>query len=316
MEGFCYIYMNINHITLMITENNIGINLGFANNRFPEPEVWTRIINEVGVKNVQFVADILNPMLKMYDPVYFDRQIEKTIECAKENDINITSMMTSSFTRVNHFSHPDQGYRTAWYNWFIDFLKMGKDFGAKSAGSHFGILTTNSLKEYDFFYKMTVEYWHDLARSAKEMGYEYLFVEPMSIDREFGNTIEKTEKLLEDLKDSEIPIKLCLDLGHAPHPDCRDYKEWLERFAKDSPIIHLQQTVLNSSNHSPFTKHFNDTGIIKSDEVLDILNQHNSSPELVLELSFREKHEVEPTIITDLKESVDYWKNAINKFNN
>ena len=56
--------------------------------------------------------------------------------------------------------------------------------------------------------------------------------------------------------------------------------------------------------------------VIKADEVLDILNQHNSSPELVLELSFREKHEVEPTIITDLKESVDYWKNAINKFNN
>ena len=63
----------------MITENNIGINLGFANNRFPEPEVWTRIINEVGVKNVQFVADILNPMLKMYDPIYFNSQIEKTV---------------------------------------------------------------------------------------------------------------------------------------------------------------------------------------------------------------------------------------------
>lgn len=300
----------------MITENNIGINLGFANNRFPEPEAWTRIINEVGVKNVQFVADILNPMIKRYNSLYYNRQIENTIDCIEKYDINITSMMTSSFTRVNHFAHPDEDYRKIWFEWFYDFLLMGADFGAKSAGSHFGILTTESLKNYDYFYNIAIENWLHLADSAKKMGYEYLFVEPMSIDREFGNTIEKTEKLLEDLKCSAIPIKLCLDLGHAPHPDCRDYKEWLERFAKDSPIIHLQQTVLNSSNHSPFTKQFNDTGIIKADEVLDILNQHNSSPELVLELSFREKHEVEPTIITDLKESVDYWKDAINKFNN
>ena len=108
-------------------------------------------------------------------------------------------------------------------------MKMGKDFGAKSAGSHFGILTTNSLKEYDFFYKMTVEYWYNLAEVAKTLGYEYLFVEPMSIDREFGNTIEKTEMLLEDLDHSAIPIKLCLDLGHAPHPDCRDYKGFVPR---------------------------------------------------------------------------------------
>ena len=298
----------------MITENNIGINLGFANNRFPEPEVWTKIVKDCGVSNVQFVADILNPMLGKYDPYYFDRQIEKTCNYLIENNINVTSMMTSSFTRVNHFSHPDQGYREAWFDWFCDFLFMGQKLGAKSAGSHFGILTTNYLKEYDFFYKMTIEYWHDLACSAKEMGYEYLFVEPMSIDREFGNTIEKTEMLLEDLKDSAIPIKLCLDLGHAPHPDCRDYKEWLEKFAKDSPIIHLQQTVLNSSNHSPFTEAFNSTGIIKGNEVIDILEKKNLSPELVLELSFREKHEVEPTIIKDLKESVDYWKKEIKTY--
>jgi hypothetical protein len=93
-----------------------------------------------------------------------------------------------------------------------------------------------------------------------------------------------------------------------------DYKEWLEKFAKDSPIIHLQQTVLNSSNHSPFTEAFNSTGIIQGNEVIDILDKKNLSPELVLELSFREKHEVEPTIIKDLKESVDYWKKEIKTY--
>lgn len=299
----------------MITIDNVGINLGFANNRFPEPEVWTHIISNLGVKNVQFVADILNPMLKQYDSNYYYSQINKTIDCVEASGIQITSMMTSSFTRVNHFSHPDKEHREIWFNWFKDFLEMGKSFGAKSLGSHFGILTTESLNDYDKFYNITIEYWLRLAEMAKSLGYEYLFVEPMSIDREFGNTIEKTQKILDDLSGAALPINLCLDLGHAPHPLCRNYKEWLKTFAKDSPIIHLQQTVMNSSNHSPFTKQFNENGIIDANNVLDILNDNDVSPELVLELSFREKHEVEPTIIADLKESVEYWKNAINKFN-
>lgn len=298
----------------MITENNLGVNLGFANNRFPEPEVWTRIVDDyLDIHNVQFVADILNPMLKQYDEKYFNEQVAKTVKCIEERNINVTSMMTSSFTRVNHFSHPDKGYREIWFNWFCDFLKMGQEFGAKSAGSHFGILTTESLPEYDKYYNMTVEYWYRLAEVAKNMGYEYLFVEPMSVDREFGNTIEKTKTLLSDLDGAAIPIKLCLDLGHAPHPNCRIYQEWLKKFVGDSPIIHLQQTVMNSSNHSPFTEEFNKTGIIKAEEVLDILNKNNSNADLILELSFREKHEVEPTVIDGLVQSVEYWKNQINR---
>ena len=108
----------------MITVNNLGINLGFANNRFPEPEAWTDIVKKLGLNKVQFVADILNPMLKKYNKEYYNGQIDKTIECIKKNNINITSMMTSSFTRVNHFSHPDKGYRDSWFSWFIDFLEI------------------------------------------------------------------------------------------------------------------------------------------------------------------------------------------------
>ena len=300
----------------MITIENLGINLGFANNRFPEPHVWTKIVSDLGIHKVQFVADILNPMLKKYDKEYFDDQVNKTIECIKANNISITSIMTSSFTRVNHFSHPDKGYRDAWFAWFIDFLKMGQKFGAKSAGSHFGILTTTSLSNKDKRYKETLKYWEELSQIAKELGYEYLFFESMSIDREFGNTIENTKQILEDLnKISYIPFKLCLDVGHAPHPSQRDYKKWLNEFAKDSIIVHLQQTVLNSSNHSPFTEEYNKTGVVHPKDVLNILNKYDVSPELDFEISFREKEEVEPTIIKDLKESVDYWKTYITNNN-
>lgn len=297
----------------MITENNLGINLGFANNRFPEPDVWTDIVsNKLGINRVQFVADILNPSIELYDTEYFNDQVNKTIECAKNNNISITSIMTSSFTRVNHFAHPDKRYRDMWLVWFNDFLSMGSRFGAKSAGSHFGILTVYSLKNKDHLYKEALSYWGELSNIAKDLGYDFLFFEPMSIEREFGNTIELTKRTLVDLNShSSLPFKLCLDVGHAPHPSQRDYKEWITSLASESPIIHLQQTTLNNSNHSPFTSNYNKSGVVDPRFILSYLNSSGLSPELVFEIGFREKEEIEPTVITDLKESVDYWKQII-----
>lgn len=297
----------------MITLDNLGINLGFANNRFPEPGIWTHLVgSDLNLRKVQFVADILNPMLRQYNASYFYEQIDKTIECLKKYNIQVTSMMTSSFTRVNHFSHPDKSYRDSWFSWFVDFLEMGTSFGAKMLGSHFGIMTTDSLKQKDIVYKETLKYWSELSAVAKDLNYQCLFFEPMSIEREFGNTIENTERILNDINEiSHIPFKLCLDVGHAPHPSQRDYRVWLRKFAKDCCIVHLQQSELNSSNHSPFTKAYNETGIVHPNDVINILNEFGAEPELDFEISFREKEEVEPTIIHDLKESVEYWKQSI-----
>ena len=297
----------------MISSNNFGINLGFANNRFPEPKVWTDIVaNKLGLHKVQFVADILNPSLKLYNKDYYDSQINKTVECIAKHSISVTSIMTSSFTRVNHFAHPDKEYKDSWLVWFNDFLDMGKKLGAKSAGSHFGILTVESLINKDKLYKDAIHYWAELSIIARDLNYDFLFFEPMSVDREFGNTIEKTEQILNDLNEvSAIPFKICLDVGHAPHPSQRDYKEWMKRLVKDSPIIHLQQTTLNNSNHSPFTSIYNTNGIIDPYWIINLLNEYELSPELDFEIGFREKEEIEPTIISSLKESVDYWKQCI-----
>lgn len=301
----------------MITNDSLGINLGFANNRFPEPDVWTDIVaNKLGLHKVQFVADILNPMIKRYNEIYYKDQVSKTVECITKYNISVTSIMTSSFTRVNHFAHPYGGYRETWFMWFIDFLKTGSLLGAKSAGSHFGILTVDSLRNKEVYYKEALQYWKELSIIAKDLNYDFLFFEPMSVDREFGNTIESTKIILDDLNSlSALPFKLCLDVGHAPHPSQRDYRDWLKVFAKDSSIIHLQQTTLNSSNHSPFTDKYNRSGIIDPVYIINYLNSNGLSPELDLEISFREKEEIENTVIPDLIESVSYLKRCIGSAN-
>mgnify|MGYP001335273428 FL=1 len=38
---------------------SLGMNLGFAVNKYPEPEAWSRLVaEEMGVRNVQLVADL------------------------------------------------------------------------------------------------------------------------------------------------------------------------------------------------------------------------------------------------------------------
>ena len=65
---------------------NLGLHLGFAINRYPEPKNWARLVNQkLGINHVQFVSDLLEPSFpnkiieKQTDErVRIDEEIEKT----------------------------------------------------------------------------------------------------------------------------------------------------------------------------------------------------------------------------------------------
>ncbi|MDG0813347.1 apurinic/apyrimidinic endonuclease family protein [Cohnella rhizosphaerae] len=124
----------------MTLDLKLGINMGFANNKYPEPHVWTRIVaEEMGLKYVQFVADLLNVYLP--DDIV-QEQTEQIIENADKYGLSITSSFLSSFTRVNHFMHPDAKQRQAWLAWFKkvrgDLREDGRqDDGRPSRHSYF-----------------------------------------------------------------------------------------------------------------------------------------------------------------------------------
>ena len=62
----------------------LGINLGFAINRYMEPEAWSKIVSEdLGLHYVQFVADLLNPFLPKD---YVDAQIKRIVACKEHCD--------------------------------------------------------------------------------------------------------------------------------------------------------------------------------------------------------------------------------------
>jgi sugar phosphate isomerase/epimerase len=289
----------------------LGINLGFAINRYIEPEVWAKIVaKDLGLKYVQFVADLLNPFLP---EAYVKDQIRRIKAAVKEHGIVIESLFSSAYTRVNHLMHPDAEARKIWLGWLKRFLDTGAEFGAKNAGTHFGIMTFDTYDNPDkrkFILDEGVKGWQNLSFYAKEKGYECLIFEPMSVPREMANTIEETRYLMDRVNTHcGVPLKVCLDVGHAPHPSQRDPYPWIEQLAALSPVIHLQQTVLNKSNHAPFTAEQNKTGIITAEKVMAAVKKAGCTDTLfALEISHREHWDTDFRIVEDLKASVDYWR--------
>ena len=292
----------------------LGTNLGFAINKYVEPEVWARIVREdLGLSYVQFVADLLNPFLPQD---YIDRQASRIIAACTQYDLHIESLFTSAFTRVNHLTHPDAEARKIWLDWFKRFLDMGAKFGAKNLGSHFGILTFDSYDEVskrEFMIEQGVKGWQELSFYARELGYDCLIFEPMSVPREMGNTVADSKELMARVNaHCGVPMRCCLDVGHAPHPDERDPYPWIEQLADLSPVIHLQQTVLHKSNHAPFTPECNETGIITGERVMEAVEKAGCTDILfAFEISHREHFDSEFRIIEDLKESARYWRQFV-----
>lgn len=300
-----------------MTRFKLGINTGFAINRFPEPEVWTRIVREeLGLTYVQFTADLLNPFLP--EEIIKD-QFVRLKACIRRYELEVDTTFTSAFTRVNHLLHPDAATRRVWLGWFKKWAEISAELGARGMGSHFGIFSVTDYQAPDrraVLLKEAVRSWQELAQHCRGLGMEFLIFEPMSVPRELGWTMEETRELLAKLNNgAAIPMKLCLDIGHAPHPDERDPYIWLESFASTSPVIHLQQTEFGHSRHWPFTREYNEKGIIKAERVLEVINRSGvEEVMLAFEISHRERIPDDLRVIDDLRESVAYWKRAIEEF--
>ena len=290
------------------------VNCGFAINRYVEPEVWGQIVGEeLGLKSVQFVADLLNPFLP--DDIV-KSQIRRIRQSMERYGFRVDSIFTSAFTRVNHIVHPDADVRTMWMDWFEKLFRIGAELGATTSGSHFGILTFdiyNDVEKRKRFTETGIENWQKLTFKAKELGYECLMFEPMSVPREFAYTVAETKRLMDAVNEnSGVPMRICLDIGHSPHPDEWDCYPWIEALGAVAPMIHIQQSVLGKSNHWPFTKEYNEQGYIEPDKVLKALEKSGCKKSLMtLELSHREHWDTDGRVVEDHKASVDYWRQYV-----
>ena len=297
-----------------MTRFSLGMNLGFATNRYPEPTEWARIVAErFGLRHVQLVADLLNPF---WPASVIEAEVDRIADAVQRYGITIHSLMTSTYTRVNHFMSPYPELREAWDAWFRRFADLAARLGARGVGSHFGILSVRDLEDparYRQRVDEAVRRWQALSRYAQDVGLEFVFYETMSVPREMGYTVAEAKTLLARVnEDAGVPMYYCLDVGHAPHPDERDPYVWLRELGCDACIVHLQQTEWNHSRHWPFTPAYNEAGIIEPGRVIETLVASGAKDVFLgFEIAHREKCEVEPLVLPELEASVAHWRRAL-----
>ena len=294
----------------------LSLNTGMFVNRFTNYEKFSNFLkNYLKIENIQLTSDFL--MLNMDNKNVY-KHADKIQKSLNKNKITINSTFTGAFTRLNHLSHPDKDHQNFWINWFKRFFKISKEMGAKYSGSHLGIIGMDEqAKLNNILIKRLVNNWNKLSEYAYKINLKGLIWEPMSIKREFGNTIKSTKKInrLLNVK-SKVPIFNCLDIAHGDETSKRnvdrDPYSWLTSFADNSPVIHLKQKVKNNFGHLSFINKNNKIGIVKSDKVIRYLNKSKlSEHELVLELSFKERSSVENRLKKDILNSVTYWKKSL-----
>jgi len=298
----------------------LGINCGFAINRFPEPEVWTRIVGEsLGIRYCQFVADLLNPF---WPQQVVEDQVARIQECTRRYDVRIETTFTSAFTRVNHLLHPDPLVREMWFDWFRKFFVLSKRVGARGSGSHFGIMSTND--DHDPTRRgervhQGIKMWQALTRVAADVGLEFLMFEPMSVPREMGETISKARELYEAVnEDAAVPFLFCLDVDHgdimSTDPRDKDPYAWLEKFGNLSPVVHLKQSLQDKGGHWPFVDEYNREGKIRPELVIRALERSGAREvTLALEITHRERLPYDERVVDDLLESVRYWRQYVHE---
>ncbi len=303
-------------------EVELGINTGFAINRFPEPEDWVGVVaDELGLNNVQFTADVLNPFLPE-DLVR--REAGRIRELCCKKGIRIETTFTSAFTRVNHLLHPNAEIRRVWIEWFKRFFRLSRDLGAEGSGAHFGILSVRENADPSLRAQRIedgIEGWRELSQYAAEIGMRYVMFEPMSISRELAETIPATRELLARCeKGFAVPMRLCLDVDHgdleSTDPADTDPHAWIRAFAKVSPCIHIKQSLRDKGGHYPFIAKYNRDGKILPEEILSTMHEAGCERcTLLLEISHRERWPFDGSVVSDLKESVAFWRPAIEAAN-
>ncbi len=294
-----------------MTHFTLGTNLCFAINRFPEPEAWARLVGQqMGLRSVQLVSDLLHPF---WPEDILERHTQDIREATARYGIQIHSLMTGTFSRTNHLMYPQDDLRELWFRFFQRFIDLAVALGARTVGSHLGILSMHDVshvERYNARLDEGIRLWQELSFYAQERGLAYLFFEPMSVPRENGYTIAHARELHERLNTrAGVPIRYCLDVGHAPHPLERDPYLWLEALAHDAPIMHLQQTEAGHSRHWPFTSQYNAQGIVEPRRVLELLSASGAEEVwLGFEILHRERYEEEAQVIPDHVQSAAYWR--------
>ncbi|WP_300436455.1 TIM barrel protein [uncultured Mameliella sp.] len=293
----------------------LSLNTNPLVNRFAEPDdLIDTIARDIRIRDIQLTHEFINPSW----PAPVIRRLTRQMGAAlSRTGARVTSGMTGPYGRLNHFGHPDRDVRRYYVDWFKTFADIIGDLGGTSVGTQFAIFT---FKDYDDparredLLQIAIDCWAEVAEHAQGAGLDYVFWEPMSVGREFGETIAECIRLQDRLSAAKmaVPMWMMADIDHgdvtSPNPDDTDPYAWARAVPKVSPIIHIKQSMMDKSGHRPFTAEFNAKGAIHPDPLLAAFAEGGAvDNEICLELSFKERDPNDRQVIPQIAESVAFW---------
>ncbi|OLP61686.1 aminotransferase [Xaviernesmea oryzae] len=293
----------------------LSLNTNPLVNRFADPDDLIEMVaRDLKLRDLQLTHEFINPSW----PAPVIRRLTRQMGAAlQRTGVRVTSGMTGPYGRLNHFGHPDRDVRRYYVDWFRTFADIIGDLGGQSVGTQFAIFT---YRDYDDpvrredLIKIAIDCWAEVAEHAKAAGLSYVFWEPMSIGREFGETIESSLSLQERLTAANmaVPMWMMADIDHgdvtSTNPDDYDPYGWARAVPKVSPIIHIKQSLMDKGGHRPFTAEFNARGRIQPAQLLEAFAAGGAeNNEICLELSFKEREPNDRQVVEQIAESVAFW---------
>ena len=293
----------------------LSLNTNPLVNRFAEPDdLIDAIAGKIRVRDIQLTHEFINPSWSAALIRRLTRQMDKALE---RTGARVTSGMTGPYGRLNHFGHPDPDVRRYYLDWFKCFADIIGDLGGSSVGTQFAIFT---FKDYDNaerreeLIKIAIDHWADVTEHAKGAGLDFVFWEPMSVGREFGETIKASIDLQDRLSDADmaIPMWMMADIDHgditSDNPSDYDPYAWARSIPPVSPIIHIKQSLMDKGGHRPFIAEYNAKGQIQPDPLIAAFKEGGAKDnEICLELSFKEREPNDREVIPHIAESVAFW---------
>lgn len=293
----------------------LSLNTNPLVNRFAAPDdLITTIARDIRVRDIQLTHEFINPGW----PAPVIRRLTREMGSAlARSGCRVTSGMTGPYGRLNHFGHPDRDVRRYYLDWFKTFADIVGDLGGTSVGTQFAIFT---FRDYDNparreeLTSIAIDCWAEVAEHARAAGLDFVFWEPMSVGREFGETIKACMALQDRLTAAEmaVPMWMMADIDHgdvtSSDPDDTDPYAWASAVPKVSPIIHIKQSMTDKSGHHPFTAEFNARGAIQPEPLLAALSAGGAvDNEICLELGFKEREPNDRQVVPQIAESVAFW---------
>ncbi|KRB60048.1 aminotransferase [Rhizobium sp. Root708] len=293
----------------------LSLNTNPLVNRFAHPDdLIETVARDLRLRDLQLTHEFINPSWQA--PII--RRMTRAMDAAlQRTGVRVTSGMTGPYGRLNHFGHPDREVRRYYIDWFKTFADIIGDLGGQSVGTQFAIFTYKDFDDparREELISIAIDCWGEVAEHARAAGLSYVFWEPMSVGREFGETISACLALQERLTASNlaIPMWMMADIDHgdvtSDNPDDYDPYAWARAVPKVSPIIHIKQSLMDKGGHRPFTAAFNAKGRIQPAPLLQAFAEGGAvDNEICLELSFKEREPNDREVIPQIAESVAFW---------